>query len=419
MNPYAYALMGLTAVVAVIVAIVTFAVLRFAAAARDTRRYAIQRGETALLSAALEEALGKLRAQERATAARAEASERLSTEIVASLASGLLVVALDGAVRILNPAGRRLLRVDENAPLASYRDMLGNASTLAAVIDECLRTGRAIVRRAVPLPEGSAATHLGVTVSPLADVGGLHGAICLFTDLTAVIDLEQQLRLKDALAQVGEMTAGIAHEFRNGLATIYGYARLMDPEAMPPSYRPYVEGIRDETDALGQVVTNFLNFARPQPVSLHDVDLEALVRRVAADVAADAEALGGEVSVSGTFAPIVGDDVLLRQVFQNLLRNALEACQRVSRPPRVLLEGHVESDQAAARVAVHDNGPGIEPSARARIFKPFYTTREGGTGLGLAIVQKIVVLHNGRITVAVSPRGGAVFQMTFPLADRS
>ena len=103
-----------------------------------------------------------------------------------------------------------------------------------------------------------------MTVSPLFDERGeLHGAICLFSDLTAVKDLEQQLRLKDSLATVGELTAGIAHEFRNGLATIHGYSKLFDLNALPPPYRPYVEGIRAEAESLGQVVTNFLNFARP------------------------------------------------------------------------------------------------------------------------------------------------------------
>src|SRR5207247_5653969 len=101
----------------------------------------------------------------------------------------------------------------------------------------------AIVRRAVILPEtGHGETHLGVTVSPLFDgVGQLHGAICLFTDLTAVKDLEEQLRLKDSLAAVGELTAGIAHEFRNGLATIHGYSKLIDPEALPDAYRAYIQ----------------------------------------------------------------------------------------------------------------------------------------------------------------------------------
>src|ERR671920_2582982 len=93
--------------------------------------------------------------------------------------------------------------------------------------------------------------------------GRTSGVICLFTDLSRVVGLEEQLRLKDALARLGELTAGLAHEFRNGLATIHGYARLLDPQSLPDQARTCVEGIRAETIALGEVVTNFLRFARP------------------------------------------------------------------------------------------------------------------------------------------------------------
>ena len=91
--------------------------------------------------------------------------------------------------------------------------------------------------------------------------------MCLFTDLTSVMELEEQLRLKEALARLGELTAGLAHEFRNGLATIHGYGRLLDP-ASCRTQRPYVEGIRAETRALGEIVTNFLRFAKPDPLAL-------------------------------------------------------------------------------------------------------------------------------------------------------
>ena len=115
-------------------------------------------------------------------------------------------------------AGRRLPRVCSSVP------------ALSDVIDECLETTGPILRRSVTVPEStSGVSHLGVTVSPLFDENGaLHGAICLFTDLTAVKQLEEQLRLKESLATVGELTAGIAHEFRNGLATIHGYSKLFD-----------------------------------------------------------------------------------------------------------------------------------------------------------------------------------------------
>ena len=420
MTTTAYSFLGLTAIVAGLVGLLTFAMLRFAAAARDTRRQFGQNagGDTAILATALQEAVTKLKAQERATAARAEASERLSGEIITSLTAGLLVVGLDGEVRILNPAGRRMLGLPDSAALGDYRQVLGEP-TLIQVIDECLARRQAIVRREVGLPQSRHDTsHLGVTVSPLFDERGeLHGAICLFSDLTAVKTLEQQLRLKDSLATVGELTAGIAHEFRNGLATIHGYSKLFDLNAIPAVYRPYVEGIRAEAESLGQVVTNFLNFARPAELTLSRVDLRAICERAAEEVRGDVRGLGGDVELRGEFGAVDGDEVLLRQAFSNLLRNAVEACAAASVAPRVVIQSDIDRAQKVSRIAVDDSGPGIPSSTRERVFRPFFTTKRSGTGLGLALVQKIVVFHNGRIIAGSSPLGGASLQITLPLAS--
>ena len=274
------------------------------------------------------------------------------------------------------------------------------------------------MRREVALPEaGQGVTHLGVSVSPLFDTQGEpHGAICLFTDLTAIKDLEEQLRLKESLATVGELTAGIAHEFRNGLATIHGYSKLFDLNALPESYRPYVEGIRSEAESLSQVVTNFLNFARPAQLTLTEVDLRAVCERAAEEIRPDARALGGDAVVSGDFGIIAGDEVLLRQAFSNLLRNALEACAGSQNPPRVVVHSEADAAQKVWRISVNDNGPGVADANRERVFQPFFTMKRNGTGLGLALVQKIIVFHNGRVTVASAPQGGASFQLTLPHA---
>jgi signal transduction histidine kinase len=260
-----------------------------------------------------------------------------------------------------------------------------------------------------------AASHLGVTVSPIVDAEVRpNGAMCLFTDLTAVADLEEQLRLRETLATLGELTAGIAHEFRNGLATIHGYARLIDPDRLPDTYRPYLLSIRQETQALGEVVTNFLNFARPASLTVTLVDLESIAERAADEIRPEARARGGDVLVRGEYGEVDGDEVLLRQAFSNLARNALEACAEHGQTPRVVFEGSLTSSPEAARITVSDNGPGIDPAAGDRIFQPFFTTRAKGTGLGLALVQKIVVTHNGRIAVTASEAGGASFQVTLP-----
>jgi signal transduction histidine kinase len=303
-----------------------------------------------------------------------------------------------------------MLNLAEAAPPDVCRRALDELSLLA-VIDECLSTQAPVVRRSVTLPEAKhGVSHVGITVSPLFDDAQLHGAICLFTDLTAVKDLEEQLRLKDSLATVGELTAGIAHEFRNGLATIHGYGKLIDSLALPEVYRPYVEGIRAETESLGQVVTNFLNFARPAQLTLTDVDLRAICERAAEEVRADARALGGDVEVDGEFDVIEGDEVLLRQAFSNLLRNAIEACAAAPVPPRIVVQSEIDRAQRVSRICVNDNGPGIPPALRERVFRPFFTSKRNGTGLGLALVQKIVVFHNGRVvvaTVAAWRRGGS------------
>lgn len=416
MTEEGYAFLGLTALVSLLVAILAFAFLRFVAGYRTVRRHLRESGaETALLTNALQESVARLKAQETAMSARVARSEQLSGEIVESLSAGLLVVDRSGRVDIFNAAGQKMLAVRGPATGLPFREALAAFAPLADVIDECLTTGTAIVRRAVDIAGPDRLLRFGVTASPLKDRGETRGVICLFSDLTAVVELEEQLRLKETLARLGELTAGIAHEFRNGLATIHGYSRLIDPDALPPAYRPYIEGIRLESEALRQLVTNFLNFARPEQISFSPVDLGAVARRAADELRRELHA-GAALVVSGDFRLVQGDDVLLRQVFGNLIRNAAEACEGAGVTPRIVIEGSADPANAVCRVTVTDNGPGIPEHVRDRIFQPFFTTRSQGTGLGLAIVQKIVVLHNGRITTRNSEDGGACFQITIPSA---
>ena len=423
MSVQLYTVLGLTAVVAALVGALVFAVLRFAAAARDARERALGSGtEGAFMTAAIQEAVGRLKDQERHLVARAEASEQLSEEIVAGLASGLMLVEADGRIRLVNPAARRLLGLASSGELPGhFRQALAGAAPLADVIEETLSTGRPVARRTVDLSRGRGAaggvTHLGVTVSPVVNAQRLaDAAICLFTDLTDVVALEEQVRLKDSLARLGELTAGLAHEFRNGLATIHGYAHMLDPAPLPPAQAACVEGIRQETTALGEVVTNFLNFARPAQVALARVDLGGVVGRAADDVRAEAERQGGRIDVAGEFLEVEGDEVLLRQAFSNLCRNAVEACAGSGGAPDVRLVGRVDAGRGEQVVLVSDSGPGIDAHVLPRIFQPFFTTRAGGTGLGLALVQKIVVTHNGRVTASSPAGAGAAFEVVLPLA---
>ena len=229
------------------------------------------------------------------------------------------------------------------------------------VIEECLRqrhsrcaAARSSITTRTTAPPTSASRSRRSAACPAP----ANGAICLFSDLTDIVELEEQLRLKDSLAQVGELTAGIAHEFRNGLATIHGYARLLDLERLPADTRPYVIGIRDETDTLGAVVRNFLNFARPADVVLDDGRHAPIVERAAEEIRATPSRAAARSTVRGEFVPVLGDEVLLRQAFSNLCRNALEACTEARRRPAHHDREHRSiAAQRVVRIAVDRQRP--------------------------------------------------------------
>ena len=156
-------------------------------------------------------------------------------------------------------------------------------------------------------------------------------------------------------------------------------------------------------------------FARPAQLTLTRVDLRGICERAAEEFRPEASALGGEVVVTGDFGAVEGDEVLLRQAFSNLLRNAVEACAGASLPAIVAIRSEIDPTQKVSRIIVNDNGPGIPAASRDRVFQPFFTSKRNGTGLGLALVQKIIVFHNGGSSPARRLRV-APSQVTLPLA---
>jgi signal transduction histidine kinase len=140
-----------------------------------------------------------------------------------------------------------------------------------------------------------------------------------------------------------------------------------------------------------------------------------VVERVISDVTEAQPAVQGRSE--GLFGKVPGDEGLLRQALLNLVRNAAEACATSTAGGQVLLKGELVRavDGGAQRIAILDNGPGIEDAALSKLFRPFYTTKADGTGLGLAVVQKIIVQHGGQVEACNRPEGGAAFTVTLPL----
>ena len=400
------------------------------------------RDETDDLVQAFQGVLDKLRDQEqelqRLKGAGAQVSPQAlaSEQLLGGMSSAVLVFDRDGRLAVLNPAAERLLGLDRGSSVGrKYGDLLGRSERLIDLIARSLLTGESLSREVVPLldPAGKV-THLGAMVSPVLPGPEntppgrpAEGVLCLLADLTEIRALREKVGLKENLAVLGEMSAGIAHEFRNALATIHGLARLIvkanghgGREAS--TQREHAETILREVEGIERVVTDFLRYARPVTLNLSEVDLQDLVDNLAREAREEAAPAGVAIEVRGTFPRIVADEALVRQAIRNLLLNAIEAFPpsgpaASARAPsrRVIVHGEPQTDpQGGVRLVVEDNGLGIAKENLPRIFTPFFTTKERGTGLGLALVQKTAVVHDGQVEVLSDPGRGTAFALILP-----
>ncbi|MGH9743282.1 MAG: ATP-binding protein [Candidatus Acidiferrum sp.] len=419
---------GMAAGILALVGIILFLLRRFFQSTRESHGQEIStaapstENPSAFMAASMQGVIRQLREQEKELERlhkiereRAEHTERLSEEVTRNMPAGLVVVNATGIISSANPAAEQVLGI-RGLGFRRYSEVLGEKSDLTRFIGECLTKGSIFRREQVAHESpGGESRLLGVTISPIRrGTEKISGAICLLTDLTELAALQQQIQLKESLAAVGELSAGIAHEFKNALATISGYAQMISAETVTGEVADSAERILEQTRNITHVVTEFLKYARPLEITSEPVALEAVVERVVAEVAEGMPQI--RIRFEGPLGSVEGDEGLLRQALLNLARNAAEACTGAANGGRVLLRGEVmkHDESGVQRVTVFDNGPGILPATLPKLFRPFFTTKANGTGLGLAVVQKIIVQHGGNVEARNRPEGGAAFIVTLP-----
>ena len=367
---------------------------------------------------------------------RADSAERFSERIVASVPSAL--IAFDGAGHsmVINGPGRALLGIDGDALGQPVGEILHNIPQLAHMVEDCLRSGMVYRREEVETisPE-QLPRRLGATVAPIELMSdrGPRGALCLLTDITEVTQLREQVALKKNLESLGEMSAGLAHEFKNAIATLHGYVQLLQSLDLDEAARSTASSLLNEVRNLADMVTSFLNFARPQPLELDEVNLDELIADCAGELAPVFKQAEVELVIAGTAGVppalasagdnsatilIRADERMLRQALLNLVRNAAEAIPESQTVRRVEVSSSTDRDNAGERwavVEIKDTGEGIPAADLQRIFIPFFTTKAAGHGVGLALAHRVITQHGGTLTATNGKDGGAVFSLRLPL----
>jgi len=371
---------------------------------------------------------------------RAERSERFSERLIANIPSGLITIDSKGIVTSVNAHAMKIFVNEPStrsmqarqihtgellSPIVDYRSFFSSSPRMTAMISECLDKATTFRREEVALAlPGGRARRVGLSVSPICDASqNVEGALCLMTDITEVIELRERMKLKDNLANLGEMAAGLAHEFKNSLATIHGYVQLLEAQSVGKASgadrRVTLDASLNEVRLLSKLVTDFLNFARPQDLNLVTVDLRSIVEACVREIRPQLTIHSIELTVEGEFPHLAGDESLLRRAFINLLRNAAEAIDPHSLKKAIVITGVIDSgpDRRYTHVRIADTGSGISPEDLPRVFIPFFTTKSRGYGIGLALVQKILVGHGGDVSVERSDSAGTVFDCRLPLLD--
>ena len=363
----------------------------------------------------------------RRTRRTASAENPFFRHIVNSLRNGVIAFHRDGTLALMNDEAYRMFALTRRSGDIGrpFTDVLQERPAVIRVLAGAFEMSHLPNRAELRLKDLDRV--VGYTLSQVKDDSGRAiGAVMFFKDLTRVEEMEERERLRDRLAALGEMAAGIAHELKNPLAGIEvmaGLLRRQVPDTV--NAQSLLADIISEAKLANAIVVEMLEFVRPLRLQVEHTDLAEVLHQ--AMTLAESKAPRGSVSVDVALAdglPMIdGDRNQLCQVFTNLLANAFEALDGTGHIRITAVVSTIEADPAFPSapmplvvVDVADDGPGVPPELTDKIFDPFFTTKPQGSGLGLAIVSKIVDAHDGRIDVS-SSGSGTRFRVTLPVSS--
>lgn len=342
------------------------------------------------------------------------AMQALHQKIVESIPSGLITLTMQGVITFINPAGAEILGVAASTLIGKRLSHVGLlADDWPGILADVKANGMA--RGETIFGSGEDSRVLGYAFTPLALVRrDPSGLTLIFQDLTEMKQLESQLRLKDRMAAVGELSAGIAHEIRNPLAAIAGSVQVLKQSTnLSAQEQRLMSIVLRESDRLNKSIADFLRFVKPQEKLPAEFDIAASLADTLALLRNSQELKPGHLISSEIDPPsfsVFGDPDQIRQVFWNLARNAIQAM-----PDGGELHVSTEIADDEYRIVFSDSGRGISESDQRRLFQPFRTNFPSGTGLGMAISFRIVQEHGGHISVDSLEGKGTAITVALPV----
>lgn len=346
---------------------------------------------------------------------KAAVKEKLSAVVIENIDEGVIITDTDQRILSVNPAFTQLTGYQENEVVGEKPSILQSGKHdrefYEAMWTQIEKKGR--WQGEIWNRRKNGETFLEeITISRVtSEKGGTTHYVALFKDVTQKRITEELLRKSERLAVVGQLAAGMAHEIRNPLTSIRGFVQLISDQS--DQTEPYVKIILSELDRINHIVSELLVLAKPQARNFDQLDLPELVKEVV--VLYDTQAIMNNVqiisSLDHAFPPVYGDRNQLKQVFINILKNAIEAMPAGGK----VMVDIVKRDESHLVVRLLDEGEGISPEHLDKLGEPFYTTKEKGTGLGLMVSYNIIREHQGEINIASDPGQGTTVEIVLPI----
>lgn len=339
-------------------------------------------------------------------------------DVFDSMTEGLIASDLMGRITMMNRAAELLVGMERHEAIARpVGDVLREEGEAPAWVSRAFAEARPVTH-----PDGVLVAADGrrvpvrVTSAPITARGwGRRGVLFALADVSALHDMQQEIRRLDRLATLGRFTSAVAHEVRNPLGGILaGVQYLKGCLADRPANREHIGFIEAEIGRLNRIVEDLFTVTRNRRPNRVRFSLLELWQRVGMSLGAQSSDAGVVLAFSEDPPDVYGDPDQLHQTLLNIVKNAIEACQRGG---AVSVSARLAAHPSRTIIDVEDSGGGIDERDREHLFEPFYSTKGSGTGLGLYVCHRVVENHQGTLTVSNGEEGGSRFTITLPLDE--